>query len=230
MIEWPLVFLTGILGSSHCLGMCGPFALALGGGSDWRTNLRRQTCYTVGRVFTYAILGAAAGFGGWRLAKAWPSLVNIPAILAVLAGVLLIYQGLLAAGVFRKRATTAGDGLCLAGAFFGSFLRSPQTSHVFLAGMFTGLLPCGLLYGVLALAASSGKMGASAATMAIFGLGTMPAMVAAGFSGSFLSGKFRRGMYYVAAWCVVLTGAISVARGLGFLRIFAEPSGCPMCD
>ena len=63
MIEWPLLVASGLLGSAHCLGMCGPFALAIGSrSSDWRDNMRRQACYSVGRIFTYAVLGAAAAF------------------------------------------------------------------------------------------------------------------------------------------------------------------------
>ena len=169
MMELPFVFFAGLLGSSHCLGMCGPFAFALGGDSSWRANLRRQTYYTLGRLGTYTLLGAFAGFGGWRLAQVWPASLPLPTLLALLAGVLLIYQGLVAAGVLRRQATGRG-GPCLAGTFFASFLRSPQTSHVFLAGVFTGLLPCGLLYGMLALAASSGQMSVAAITMAIFNI------------------------------------------------------------
>ena len=58
MIEWPLVVVAGLLGSSHCLGMCGPLALAVGAGTrDVRANLVRQLTYSAGRIATYAALG-----------------------------------------------------------------------------------------------------------------------------------------------------------------------------
>ena len=230
MIELPLLFMAGMLGSSHCLGMCGPFALAVGSVSPhWRSNLWRQSWYTTGRVFTYAVLGAAAGFGGLRLTKAWPGAVNVSAILAIVAGLFLIYQGLLAAGVIRKRGVGEGSG-CLAGSMLRTLLRARGTKEVFLAGLFTGLLPCGLLYGMLALATSTSDLGQGALVMIVFGLGTMPAMVAAGVGGSLLSVTMRRRVYAMAAWCLVLTGVVSIARGAGYLEIQGRPApGCPLC-
>ena len=69
MIEWPLILGSGMLGAAHCLGMCGPFALAVGAAApSWRANLWRQAWYSAGRVFTYAVLGSAAAFGGRWLA------------------------------------------------------------------------------------------------------------------------------------------------------------------
>lgn len=234
MIEWPLVFAAGLLGSSHCIGMCGGFALAIGSSSrSLSANAGRQLVYTAGRVFTYAFLGAAAGFGGWRLAQAAPWLVNLPALLAILAGLALIYQGLRAAG-WLGRASKAGGGPCLAGSIFATFLTAPGLLNAFLAGLLTGLLPCGLLYGMLALAASTQHIGLGAAAMALFGLGTAPVMVLTGCGGSLLSLAARRHVLRVAAWCVVLTGVISIARGCGFLTLMVQaagvdPENCPFC-
>ena len=171
MIEWPLVFAAGLLGSSHCIGMCGGFALAIGGSSSsLSANLGRQLAYTGGRVFTYAFLGAAAGFGGWRLADAVPQLINLPALLAIVAGCVLVYQGLRAAG-WLGRSAKAAKGPCLAGSVFATFLTAPGLTNAFLAGLLTGMMPCGLLYGMLALAASSQNVWLGAAAMARFGLG-----------------------------------------------------------
>lgn len=229
MIEWPLLFVAGLLGSSHCLGMCGPFALAIGGGArGWSENLLRQFLYTAGRLFTYASLGAFAGHGGARLAYFSGTLVNIPAALALIAGFVLCWQGLLATGVLHS--ATHGATPCMASSFFGTFLRSRSTSGIFLAGLFTGLLPCGLLYGTLALAASTHAVWKGMAVMAIFGLGTAPAMVAAGTSGTLLTVAFRRRVFTAAAWCLVLTGVISMARGAAVLASPAEKvAACPFC-
>lgn len=232
MIELPLVFLGGLLGSSHCIGMCGPFALTIGSSaSGIGANFVRQLVYTLGRIATYSIAGAIAGFGGMRLTQAFPAIVNLPALLAILAGVLLLYQGLLAAGVLPK-SISANQSSCLGGTFLASFLTAPGLTNVFLAGVFTGFLPCGLVYAFLALAASSANMATAAAAMAIFGLGTAPIMMLTGCSGSLLSLASRRRVYQIAAWCVVLTGAVSVARGFGFVHIpgWFDPPGCPMCQ
>lgn len=231
MIEWPLLVVSGMTGSAHCLGMCGPFALAVGAAApSWRANLARQACYSAGRIFTYATLGAILAFGGARLATALPGWTNLPAALAIAAGMLLLVQGLLAAGVIRMPAVR-GTGACPGAAGFRALLGGRGLVDVFLAGLFTGLLPCGLLYGMLALAASTQDVVRGLVTMVAFGLGTVPAMVVAGLGGSLLGLAARRRLHAAAAWCLVLTGLVSIARGAGYLSLSAEePAGCPMCE
>jgi sulfite exporter TauE/SafE len=253
MIELPLIFIAGILGTAHCLGMCGPFALLIGGGSrTWSAALGRQASYTAGRVFTYAVLGATAGYCGARLATLFPTFINLPAALAIIAGVMLVYQGLRAAGWIREGVASRLRSLfslgrsirrnrlptpsrpataCAASSFFSQFLRQPGASGVFLAGVFTGLLPCGLLYGMLALATSTHSLPLGALTMIVFGLGTAPAMILAGLSGRIVGVATRRRLFAAAAWCLILTGFVSVARGVSFLSINGQPpAGCPMCQ
>jgi sulfite exporter TauE/SafE len=237
MIELPLIFVAGILGTAHCLGMCGPFALLIGGVSrTWSGMLGRQLAYTTGRLFTYGVLGAAAGFCGARLAALVPTFINIPAALAISAGLFLTYQGLKAAGwlpasVGLQWRLQPAAGSCLASGFLGQFLRQPGASGVFLAGLFTGLLPCGLLYGMLALATSTHSVPLGAATMTVFGLGTAPAMILAGLSGRLVGLATRRRLFAAAAWCLILTGLVSVARGVSYMSISGQqPAGCPMCQ
>jgi len=229
MIEWPLLVASGLLGSAHCLGMCGPFALVIGSATPaWRANLVRQVAWSAGRLFTYAVLGGAAGFVGLRAARALSGWTNVPAILAIAAGALLVVQGLLAAGVLRRRGVGAGG--CPGGGALRALLAARGTLEVFLAGMFTGLLPCGLLYGMLALAAATHDVPRGLLTMVAFGLGTVPALLVAGLGGSIVGLSARRHLHAVAAWCLVLTGCVSIARGAGFVRFAdAEPAGCPLC-
>lgn len=231
MIELPLIFVAGILGTAHCLGMCGPFALMIGSGArSWSGVAARQISYTIGRVFTYAVLGAVAGYCGARLATILPGFVNIPAALAIVAGLLLVWQGLRATGLLPA-ASSQTSTPCLASGFFSHFLRQPGATGVFLAGVFTGLLPCGLLYGMLALATSTHSLPLGALTMVVFGLGTAPAMILAGLSGRIVGLATRRWLFAAAAWCLILTGVASVARGISFLSIDGQPpAGCPMCQ
>jgi sulfite exporter TauE/SafE len=229
MIELPLIFVAGVLGSSHCLGMCGPFALALGSASPgWTANLRRQTLYSLGRLFTYATLGSLAGFAGQRLQQQVTFLTNVSALLAIVAGAFLVYQGLLAGGLLGRR-VTAGQVPCLSSGLLIIWLRSPHWQDAFYAGLFTGLIPCGLVYGFLALAASTGHIAPAALVMLAFGLGTVPLMVMAGYSGSVLNVTLRRHMWRVAAGCVTVTGLITIARGLGSLALSAGHVHCPFC-
>ncbi|MCA9167982.1 MAG: sulfite exporter TauE/SafE family protein [Planctomycetales bacterium] len=240
MLELPFVFISGLLGSAHCLGMCGPFALAIGARANtWQANLRRQSCYTFGRMFTYAFLGACAGYGGASMVHNSPTWVRLPAVLSIVAGVFLIYQGLTTAGAMPRLrwpgrkpiAGRTGTTPCLAAGFFGSFLNSPSPRGVLLAGVLTGFLPCGLVYAFLTLAASSASVFTGAALMSVFGLGTAPIMMVTGLGGNLLGLRWRQRLLTIAAWCVVVAGVISIARGAGYLSFTSEPpAGCPFCE
>lgn len=229
MIEWPLLVVSGLLGSAHCLGMCGPFVLTIGSSSTHvADNLRRQAAWSAGRIFTYAVLGAAAAFLGSRLCTVLADWVNVPAVLAIAAGGLLVVQGLAAAGVRLKRGATAAA-WCPGGSGVRALLAARGLPDVFLAGLFTGFLPCGLLYGMLALAASTHDVARGLATMVAFGLGTVPALLLAGLGGSLLGAAGRRNLHAVAAWCLVATGLVSIVRGAGYVSFAGEPAGCPLC-
>jgi sulfite exporter TauE/SafE len=231
MIELPLVLVAGVLGSTHCIGMCGPFALAIGAAApDWKRNVGRQLTYGCGRIFTYTFLGASAGFGGMALASRLSVWTRLPAVLSIVAGVFLLYQGLLATGVLPRRIVKSTNG-CLAASFFAGFIKNSRRRDVFLAGLMTGFLPCGLVYAFLAMAASSGSMTRGLLTMMLFGLGTMPVMVATGCGSVIFSWQSLARLMRVAAWAVVVAGCICVARGIGFLPLpgwGGEPA-CPLC-
>lgn len=231
MIDLVLAFGGGLLGSAHCLGMCGAFVLALGARQRGIANLLRQILYGLGRVFTYTFGGLLAGYGAWRLTDVMGSVVNLQAILAIAAGILLMGQGLVSAGVVRLRSRLAGEGPCLGPSLFNSLLTATRLHNVFLGGVVNGFLPCGLVYAYLALAASRGNVWQGGLTMAAFGLGTLPALTLLGWGGQFLQLAARRHVVHVAAWCVVATGILSLGRGVVFLSEslpFAE-ARCPLC-
>jgi uncharacterized protein len=231
VIEWPMIFLVGLLGSSHCIGMCGGFALALGiGQRHWTANLGRQMLYSLGRVFTYTAAGAMVGYGGWRLNAEWRDVINLQAILCIAAGFLLVITGLRSAGLLRLGQSAPSEAAPVGATCFAALLRASQLHNLFLGGVINGLLPCGLVYAFLALAASTGHMGLGALTMLLFGLGTMPVMVLIGLSGAILRAPVRQRVFMLAAWCVVVTGVISLWRGISFLdAAVASGAGCPGC-
>jgi len=241
MIEAVLLVLGGVLGSGHCVGMCGGLVLSLGTTrlgrppSRWSSLLGegfgRQLVYALGRVQTYGLLGAMAGYGGWRLLAQPQTLVNVQAVLALLAGFLLVGQGLAAVGWRPWRQTRSGGESCAGAAFFASWLDLTRSRQVFLAGMINGLLPCGLVYGYLALAASSAAMGKGAVIMLLFGLGTIPTLVLVGCGGAVLGLTLRRRLFWLAGWCVVLTGLLTLVRGFCFLKLSGQAiPDCPFCS
>lgn len=236
MIELPLVFLGGLLGSSHCVGMCGGFAMLIGmGQTSWRRNLMAQLAYSCGRIFTYVVLGAVAGFIGMRLSRGVGGWVNVSATMCVIAGLFLIVEGLAAAGfdLRRWRKTPREASLFGCGAFplFGALLRTPGLQNAFFAGLLSGFMPCGLVYAMLSLAASTGDLLRGIAVMATFGVGTVPLMVLTGTTISLLSILRRQQLLRLAAWCVVLTGVVTLGRGAGFVSLPGADSlpACPYC-
>jgi sulfite exporter TauE/SafE len=169
----------GFLGGfGHCVGMCAPFVLLVSrrfaaGDGGRVAALGAQAWYTAGRVTTYAVLGAAAGFVGGVVELAG-SLVGLQRAAAVLAGSVLVVEAVLGlAGAGPLARTRGGQLFARVSAVLGR--RIPR--HPFGLGLLLGLLPCGLLYS--ALIAAVAKVGAAAGALALlaFGLGTAPALL-----------------------------------------------------
>ena len=172
-------FLTlGLLGGfGHCVGMCSPFVLFVsrryvGPGSGRRAVFAAQGWYTAGRIVTYAALGAAAGALGGVVELAG-GLVGFQRAATVVAGSVLVVWAVVALSDLVPRLDTGGNLFArVAGALKG---RVP--GHPFATGLFLGLLPCGLLYSALIAAAARGGPIQGAAALALFGLGTAPALL-----------------------------------------------------
>src|SRR5690606_31339219 len=134
----------------------------------------------------------------------------------IVAGILLILQGAAVLGLrwpWQGPATTQS---CATARMFRTFLTAPGYSSVFLAGVLTGFLPCALVYANLALAASSGTIIRGILLMTAFGAGTGPLMMLTGTGASLLSLSARKSAFRVAAACVILTGALSIGRGITY--------------
>ena len=227
-----LTMLGGFLGSSHCVGMCGGFAAIVGLNTrSFAGNLRAQLVYSLGRLMSYGTLGAIAGFAGQRINHALPSMIHVPAVLCFVAGLFLIREGLLSTGLFRRRVTGSSSTGCLLMPLFSTILKTPGARNTFVAGIVTGFLPCGLVYAFVSLAASSGDLLQGLATMLAFGLGTVPLMVLTGSGAALLSWTARQRLWQLAAWSVVVTGLLTVGRGVAFMLASPEKAAasCPFC-
>jgi sulfite exporter TauE/SafE len=172
----PLLF--GLAGSVHCVGMCGGIvsALSLGGGKTWRTGM---VYYHLGRIFTYSILGLILGFLGQQFIEL--NLVKgSQSVLALLSGLIIIFFSLRLAGWISHEFDPFKSI-----AIPEKLLRSAVTQNSFLpwlsVGLLNGLLPCGLIYAALALSLNQANPAAGMLTMAMFGLGTVPALFLMGF-------------------------------------------------
>jgi sulfite exporter TauE/SafE len=238
-MELGLIFLTGLFLSLHCVGMCGGFvalisvapslssSVATAGsdsaaspGSSWRrVVLPQQLVFNAGRIASYTLLGAMAGALG-----SFTSLLSgtgkIQALLMVGAGVLMICTGLALAGLmkhwspFKAKVATPQPWLARG---FEHVTRLPRSMRALPLGALLGFLPCGLIYAMLAKAASSGSAAWGALVMLSFGFGTVPALLLVALFSDLFSITLREKLVRVSGVLLVVLGAITLYRGFYWL-------------
>ena len=212
-----LIFVAGIAGSMHCVGMCGGFACALAPDPRGRAaTIRRHLVYNGGRVFTYCFLGAVAGWIGGEV-------LTSPAqrLLAIVSGALMVFIGLQFFGWLpRANALPAGIVGIVDISALRAVVKSPRRAAPLAFGVLNGLLPCPLVYAFAAQAAASGGALPGLGVMLAFGLGTFPAMLAMGGAGAWLRAHPASGLRWrlqgvrAAGAFIVLLGMITLARGV----------------
>ncbi len=241
MLETFAPFIVGLTGSLHCLGMCGPIVIA------WSLRYRTASCpgsggegvslfsgaflhhlaFHAGRITTYGLLGAVVAgiFSSLELHK---FSMQYRAGFAVASGMALIGLGLIVSGtlplppfvtrllspqapVFGKRLAELANS------------RSPG-SKIGL-GLLVGLLPCGLTWAMLVAAAGTLSPARGFVTMVSFGLGTIPALLAAGMSVSLASARTRLFGERAAAVFIIIMGVLLAVRGLGAILGFGDHCG-----
>lgn len=213
-LDLAAVFAAGLLGSAHCVGMCGGFVVWLGAGAR-REVAARQAAYFGGKTATYALFGALAGAFGASLADLFGAFGGV---VSVGLGAAMVGLGLGLCGVGWARGTAPGGRLAARlSSVIARLLASPRRGALVALGMVNGLLPCGLVYGMLAVAATTGGAATGALTMAVFGLGTVPALALTGVLGGRLRPTSRRRMQQLAGVLVVAIGVLTVARGASAL-------------
>jgi hypothetical protein len=212
MDAWPGL-LIGLLGSLHCVGMCGPLALALPSASRGRREyVAGRILYNVGRVVTYVLLGALFGLVGRTFALAgWQQALSIVAGLVMLAAALSAH---LIAPTFHLHTYRV---------VMTRLVAKRTNTALFGIGLLNGWLPCGLVYVALAGAAATGSVARGGMFMAAFGFGTLPAMVAVSLMGRAISApvrlKFQRAVPIVLSVVAVLL----ILRGLNLGIPFVSP-------
>jgi uncharacterized protein len=200
----------GFFGSFHCIGMCGPIALAVGGKGN-TSYFQHKILYNLGRSFTYALLGLVVGSLGFSL-----SLAGFQQGFSILIGlVILIFS------VRYKKADQFVRIPALSGMvnwvkrILNRFLKAGGAGAYFATGLANGLLPCGMVY--MALVAALGLQSPSfgAAYMFFFGLGTIPLLLVLMYSGKLISMAIRERLQRAIPYLGAVIGIIFILRGLG---------------
>lgn len=212
-------FAAGLFGSLHCIGMCGPLAsLGCRAGMSRREALG-PLLFVSGKLVSYAALGLAVGFAGAALARG-SAIGRMTAYISLGGGVLMLAILLLA------RFTTARGGLPkLSVALAKVSLRAGRAAPLLL-GVAAALLPCGLLYAMVARSAASGAPVVSMGLMTAFGLGTSPALLGIGALLRALPQKWSRYGAVAGEVVLALTALGLVWRGVMGLMAAATGHSC----
>lgn len=214
-------FLFGIAGSFHCVGMCGPIAMALpfNGSSGWRYYAGRLL-YNGGRIVTYAALGALAGAFGKSLQMA-----GLQQTVSIVSGVLILLLLVLPATMKGKAAGVLGTDKLMIWVRhkLGYFFQKNSMGSLFMVGLLNGLLPCGFVYIALAGAISVQGIGGAMLYMALFGLGTFPLMFLVSLSGKLISLKVRAAFNRAVPYIGMCLAVLFIVRGLGLGIPYLSP-------
>lgn len=212
----------GLLGSFHCIGMCGPIAFMLP--VDRSNSLKKITqisTYHLGRLLAYAILGLVFGLVGKSL-----YLFGMQQQLSIAIGIVMIVIILIPAKTFNQynfsKPIYKLIGKIKSG--LGQALKRKSADTFLTIGFLNGFLPCGLVY--MAVFASITMQSATNGSlyMVLFGLGTIPLMTAAIYIGKFLNSSLKQRIQKAIPVFVVIIGLLFIIRGLGLGIPYLSPA------
>lgn len=211
-------FVLGLVGSLHCLGMCGPLLLAVPGGAGTSARfLTGRLIYHLGRISVYALLGAVFGLVGQTFALAgWQRWVSIIAGSVILIGLLASTRFAVQAPAFKFVQRLKSH--------FASLLARRDLSSQFFMGALNGLLPCGLVYVACAGAVATGHILSGIGFMAAFGLGTLPMLLSVSFLGKKLSFSHRQKLQKLIPMSIALVGVLLILRGMALDIPYVSPA------
>lgn len=226
----PYLALTmGLLSSFHCIGMCGPIALALPvqAGSKFR-QFASIGLYNGGRALTYAVLGL--GFGAVGSSLVWMGYLRY---LSIFTGLLMLICVLwpswmndyLHTPAFWKRSVHYLKKR------MSEMLHSRKMYGLLMLGVLNGLIPCGLVYLALISSVATGSIAGGGIYMLLFGIGTLPAMMAVGFFRQWFTPAFRTRMHKLTPIILAVAGIWLMSRGIfmEYPLLGGGPAAIPVC-
>lgn len=202
----------GFFGSFHCIGMCGPIALALPGKNAFPFQLVvGRLLYNIGRVVTYSVLGIAFGIIGKSAAVA-----GVQQWISVILGI-----GIIIGALFQFDSTEQWKKKIGLNSLYNHIEKKMRTQFnkggtatLFTIGLLNGLLPCGFVYVGLAGSITTGTVLQGSLFMMFFGLGTIPAMMTMALAPSFISLKWRQRINNWIPYLAVSFGLYLIYRGI----------------
>ena len=225
-------FTIGLFGSLHCIGMCGPIALAmpLHQRNQWHL-VSNSLLYNFGRAITYGALGLMIGIIGEGIVIAglqkWLSITTGIGILLVVFFSINLEKKVIVLPYLNRLYFWLKSNL-------GQLLKKRSKVSIFFTGLLNGLLPCGLVYLALASAISIGDLWSSALFMFAFGLGTMPLMLLFIYFGKKAHHKYRTIFQKMYPVFMTLLAFWFIYRGIHFylppnFQLSASLEFLPLC-
>ncbi|MCP4477195.1 MAG: sulfite exporter TauE/SafE family protein [Planctomycetaceae bacterium] len=213
---WGTVFIASLVGSLHCVGMCGPFALLAGASGESRgSSILPSVVYSLGRLMTYSIVGLVFGAFGMALNNG-VSFASWQQGATYAAGGLMISVGLISlARYLGVSIRLPGRLLPIAKLLQAGFARTqslPRLQRAFSIGALTSLMPCGWLYTFAIAAAGTGSPTQGLIVMVVFWAGTVPIMVALMLGVDRIGFSVRSRLPVVMASLVIAIGVFTLAR------------------
>ncbi|MEP1032252.1 sulfite exporter TauE/SafE family protein [Ekhidna sp.] len=198
-------FLIGLLGSLHCVGMCGPVMIAFMGPRQSKTGF---LLYHMGRILIYVFIGTLLGLIG-----ATATLLEIQKFMVFVLGIgLILLYGIPSIRHGLERFYYESRFYQLLKSFMSKNLS--MRKRWFLSGVANGFFPCGLTYVAAAGAVALASPLQGALFMVLFGLGTLPALIMVSFTGNMFSRKLKSLIPRSVSIVAILSGSILILRGL----------------
>lgn len=213
-------FTIGLIGSMHCIGMCGPIAIALPIRS--KTGFNRAlgiALYNLGRVSTYAVIGAIFGI----LGKSF-YLAGIQRQVSVTLGLIILLSLVMPYSFSQKNKVLAWWNKIFRNFYneIAVLLKNSSFLSLFIIGIINGFLPCGLVYLALAGALAQTEIIDGSLFMIFFGLGTVPAMYSIAWVSKYITLKTRNRIRKASPILIGFFALLLIFRGLN-LGVFLSP-------
>lgn len=211
----------GLLGSLHCIGMCGPIAFILPVDREHSVKKMYQTSlYHLGRIAAYSLIGLVFGMVGSSL-KIFGMQQGLSIIIGLLLMISVFFPKLQRSSI--RHIKPLQNGISWISRRLGSLLKEKNPDTLLTLGFLNGFLPCGLVYVALVSALAMPSVGESVGFMTLFGIGTVPLMTTAIYLSSWFTPKFKTKMLKVVPYFIFIMGLLIFLRGLGLGIPFVSP-------
>ncbi|HRV56354.1 MAG TPA: sulfite exporter TauE/SafE family protein [Mangrovimonas sp.] len=215
-------FILGLLGSFHCVGMCGPIAFML---PVDRSNTTKKVfqifIYHFGRLLAYSLIGLVFGLVGKSF-----YLFGFQQQLSIAIGIIMIIAILIPQNLFQRYnfSKPVYKIISKLKSLMGQAFKKKSPDTFLTIGFLNGFLPCGLVYMAVFGAIASENVAQAGLYMVLFGLGTIPLMTSAIYLGKFLNATLKQRIQKAIPIMVVLIGILFIMRGLGLGIPYISPA------